>query len=266
MLAIEDAVVVVAHPDDEILWCSSILRRCKAVVVCFGPSASSQESWDGGRARLMANYPLTKARFLKLREGGVSTSVDWNQPMVTEAGLRLRRPNAAYEENGRELLRVLRPILAGERLIVTHNPWGEYGHAEHVQVSNAVRRLQAELGFDLFVNGYVSNRSFNLMLSRSTLLEGPPLAFETDTALAAELKQAYTDHDCWTWFDDYEWPMCEVFYRIADHGARSTAGAAPPLTYINYDCVPNVARRVVGQLVPRPVKSRIKRLIKLFRA
>ena len=35
MVQVQDAVMVVAHPDDEILWFSSILNQCKSVLVCF---------------------------------------------------------------------------------------------------------------------------------------------------------------------------------------------------------------------------------------
>ena len=49
---------------------------------------------------------------------------------------------------------LLRARLGDCRNVITHNPWGEYGHEDHVQVFRAVTALQAELGFAVWVSGY----------------------------------------------------------------------------------------------------------------
>src|SRR5215510_2390733 len=100
MIRIQNAVAVVADPVDEILWFSSILDQCKSVLVCFGPSASSTESWDDGRAALMETYPLTKVKFLKLRESEAFGAANWNRPKEADCGLQLqRRRRSRYQEN-----------------------------------------------------------------------------------------------------------------------------------------------------------------------
>ena len=33
-------LIVVAHPDDEILWASSIIKNAKKVIICFGKTSS----------------------------------------------------------------------------------------------------------------------------------------------------------------------------------------------------------------------------------
>ena len=43
---IENSTLVVAHPDDEILWFGSIVNKCKKVIICFGPSNNFELS-DG---------------------------------------------------------------------------------------------------------------------------------------------------------------------------------------------------------------------------
>lgn len=266
-----EAVLVAAHPDDEILWFSSVLKNCQTVVVCFGPSATSTKTWDEGRAQLIDAYPFTNTRFLKIRESGAFGTAGWGGPYDPEAGLRLLRPSNSYGANGHEIIRMLRPILEGKRLVITHNPWGEYGHEEHVQVSRAVMALKAELGFELLVNGYVSNLSSSLMLSSTQLISGPPLVLKTDVALAAELKQLYTDYNCWTFHDDYVWPDWEAFYPIADPtgGApetrapdgKATTTATPPLTYINHKFLTTRLQRTVAEAMPESVKTLVKRMI-----
>ena len=36
----QDYAIVVAHPDDEILWASSIIKNAKKVIICFGKTSS----------------------------------------------------------------------------------------------------------------------------------------------------------------------------------------------------------------------------------
>jgi hypothetical protein len=256
--------LVVAHPDDEILWFSSILGLCKRVVVCYGVSAGSKQSWDSGRARLMDTYPLAKAKFLKVTLSGGFDAANWNQPQEVDSGLRLRGPAAAaYEKNADELFRMLEPELASESLVFTHNPWGEYGHEEHVQVFRVLQRLQERIGFDLLVDGYVSDRSTELMRRSLHLVKGAPLVRETDKTLALQLKTLYMDHDCWTFDDDFEWPEFELFYPVGRAGDRNPkASAAVPLNLISRSHYVSPVKKVVKNLVPESVKSVIKKAYK----
>ncbi|MET0897022.1 MAG: PIG-L family deacetylase [Mycobacterium sp.] len=264
---IHDAVLVVAHPDDEILWFSSVLNSCKRVVACFGPSATSAESWDTGRAALMENYPLTKARFLKVRQSNAFEAANWKNPTESDSGLHLRRrqTRASYTRNAREIRRLLEGELNQESLVFTHNPWGEYGNEEHVQVFRIVMELKDKLGFELFVNGYVSNRSVKLMSRCAHSLGGNPVTRETDTELAHRLKQLYQENDCWTWLDDYEWPRYESFYRITQPTAVAAPGSTSslPLNYIAFEFNQSQMRKLASRLLPTSVKSQIKRLSKL---
>ena len=70
-----------------------------------------------------------------------------------------------YRNNYDELKQRLEEKLRGYRNVFTHNPWGEYGHEEHVQVYRVVKDLQAQMRFNLWYSNYVSNKSFKLMLS-----------------------------------------------------------------------------------------------------
>ena len=137
-----ECCMVFAHPDDEILWFSSILHQCRSVLVCFGPSATSKESWDGGRAVLMETYPLTKVRFLKVRQSDAFLAANWNKPKEADSGLQLRRRSSLYEKNAEKLLPILEAELKYETLVFTHNPWGEYGNEEYVQVFRVLDEIK----------------------------------------------------------------------------------------------------------------------------
>lgn len=258
-----DAVMVVAHPDDEILWFSSVLRQCKRVVVCFGASATSTETWDDGRAVMMDTYPLRKVQFLRVRQSDAFEASNWNKPMEDDSGLRLsRRPSPSYEKNAAELRRILAVELSGESLVFTHNPWGEYGNEEHVQVFRVLTALKDELGFDLYVDSYVSDRSAKLMCKSARSLEGNPLVCQTNRTLAHTLRNQYLKNNCWTWMTDYEWPAYESFYHVATavDGAESGIPAGYPLNYLTYSFKRGPIRTIAGKALPPSVKSRIKRV------
>ena len=140
-----------AHPDDEVLWASSILARVEQAVICFG-DVGSDPAISAGRRRAMAAFPLPNVTSLAIPEAEVFGAAAWPRPAEAPYGLEVRRyPGAMpgfspdrYRENFTELQRQLRQRLAGRRAVVTHAPWGEYGHEEHVQVFRAVLALQPD--------------------------------------------------------------------------------------------------------------------------
>lgn len=257
MLPMRDAVLVVAHPDDEILWFSSILGECQRIIVCFGTSAGSDQSWDSGRAALIASYPMANASFLKLRESGAFEAADWKRPQESVSGLRLRRrAGPLYERNATDLRDILETELHGAKIVVTHNPWGEYGHEEHVQVFRVLEQLQDRMGFDLLVDSYVSNRSARLMSQHR--LRGDPLVRATDRTLAEKLKIRYLEHNCWTWMDDYHWPGYEAFYRVSRAPAGCGPTAGPPVNYLTGEFEHSFLRKLAGRAVPARVRSYVR--------
>ncbi len=266
MVAIEDSVVVVAHPDDEILWFSSILDRCKRVIVCFGHSPTSSEALNSGRIRLMEAYPFSNVEFLRIRQSDAFGAFNWKRPSVKDGQLIFAYANKSYDDNTAKLTSVLAEALENETAVFTHNPWGEYGHEEHVQIFNAVSALHKTMGFELFVNGYVSNRSIPLMSQSFRVGEQLPVAYETKPELAAEIKQLYLDHDCWTWYPDYEWPGVELFYPISRESApfrrsESAPSSTIPLNYATYNLIPGVSTRIARKIVPASLKPAIKKLL-----
>ncbi len=49
-----------------------------------------------------------------------------------------------YRANYAAVRKALVPHLEKHRVVYTHNPWGEYGHEEHIQVCRAVLDVGAE--------------------------------------------------------------------------------------------------------------------------
>lgn len=254
--------LVVAHPDDEVLWFSSILRDVDVILFCFEESPSRPE-WTEGRRRVLADYPLPHVDSLRLREAEVFNGADWRRPQCDPAGLALaRKPDsfpgfseAVYQANFDAIHRGLTERLRGFARVYTHNPWGEYGHEEHVQVYRAVKALQPALGFDLWFDNYCSNKSHELMLRYVKGFRSDYVTLPTEPVLGTALKALYQRCGCWTWFDDYVWFTHECFQRDHDAAADGPhpAGHFFPLNYLRIEAPwerpePPRWRRMAGQL------------------
>jgi LmbE family N-acetylglucosaminyl deacetylase len=206
--------VVVAHPDDEALWLSASLARAERVVFCFGDQHGGGKKSDA-RRRAVAALGLPGLVSLALPESGTRKRVDWANARFTPAGIEIAEADGAarYEANFAVLVTALRRHLAGCSHVYTHNPWGEYGHPEHVQVYRAVAALQAELGYTIWFSNYVSPLSWSLARQAGA---APCWALREevrpDTGLARRLLWTYLRHGAWTWPLSHRWPRREVYY------------------------------------------------------
>lgn len=251
MEMLENSVLVAAHPDDEILWFSSVLSRMDQVVLCFLP-VQSNPIWTQGRRESLAAYPLDNVGCLELPESNVFWGADWRRPVPTEYGLKItdkRLSDTNYIENFEALKQRLRAQLQGRRNVFTHNPWGEYGHVEHVQVYRAVKSLQEEMRFSLWFTCYVSNKSAGLMASVLAERRLESLTLETDKALAERIADSYKANACWTWYEDYAWPDRETFIRDdALPSAKASFGTTVSMNFIKIEPPPvetsRIARRI----------------------
>ena len=239
----EGCAIVMAHPDDEVLWASSILRRAAKIVICFGPSGTP--GMAERRRRAMDAFPLDSLEFLDMTESEVYNLAGWPDPVPSVDGLvistragRKPKPREDYRCNFETLSADLLTRLAGCSAVVTHNPWGEYGHEEHVQVFQAVQSARKTLGFALWVSNYVSNKSFRFMTSQSRMVQSCTEPLATDPALCRNLRDLYVANDCWTWPENYRWPSHDVFFSIPPEPLATEPSTSLPLNLIGYDIPP----------------------------
>jgi LmbE family N-acetylglucosaminyl deacetylase len=190
--------IVMAHPDDEVLWAGSALRVAEKIVLVYG----EMPGWDevnAGRKVAMAEFPLPTLDWLQMTESGVFDSASWPEPRETEYGLfphpalRLLHSFDAdrYRAQFGKMRDALRPRLAGIRNVIAHGPWGEYGHEDHVQVFRVVANLAGELGFQLWVPAYVAPKSEALMQRNLKYCGKPTPPMPIDGVFAEEIAQIY---------------------------------------------------------------------------
>jgi LmbE family N-acetylglucosaminyl deacetylase len=130
------SAIVVAHPDDETLWLSSALGAADRLVFCFGEPFENQRK-GAARRLAIAALPLTDVVDIGLPESGARFLVGWADAQPMPQGIAITDPaaRARYEANFEKLVAALRGHLKDVAVVHTHNPWGEYGHAERAAVA-----------------------------------------------------------------------------------------------------------------------------------
>jgi len=233
-LDLTQCCLVVAHPDDEVLWFSSIVERVGRLVLCY-EDCDDYPQLGPARRQVLDAYPLSQMSSLGLPEPCSVTLVDWSQPERDAWGLRLNAPQAPAErvERYRQSFGALREglieRLRGAQAVFTHSPWGEYGHPDHVQVACVVESLRRELGFRLLHCGYIADRTMPLAATALRQLQRYR-ELPTQASVATALQALYSAHGCWTWPQDYARFDSETFLE-------HTQTLPPPGAGFRLNCV-----------------------------
>lgn len=254
---LERSIIVAAHPDDEVLWFSSILEKVDAVLVCF-ISNEVYPKWTAGRRHSLKEYPVKNISCLELHESGVLNGANWKNPVETEYGLKIVQESIPlqrvqkYTNNYDILKQLLGKHLEGYRNVFTHNPWGEYGHEEHVQVHRVVKALQSLMGFHLWYSNYVAEKSFAMMSGYRERVRCEAVARDTNKALARTVTEIYKKNNCWTWHNDWEGFKQETFIKETSQPESKSRGRQFPINFIKVgasSAPPSMIRRTVGKVV-----------------
>ena len=192
------------------LSATSVLLFLRGSVRPSGPPATyrlelEDRTWtvraDAGKVHITPGEPPSADASLR------------TDPVTLNALLSDPTARERYESNYTKLLEGLRESLAGCRSVYTHNPWGEYGHAEHIQVHNAVTALQSEIGYTVWFSNYVGAASWTLARGLAARLSWARRALvRPDVATARALMRVYRRYGAWTWTSVHRWPAQEVMY------------------------------------------------------
>ncbi len=235
-------LVVVAHPDDEILWLSPLVPVAATVLAAL-PIHADKVAITHGRELVLADYPLKNFEFLPLREAGAYRRSDWLRREPIEQGVTLRKDcpeerARAYFENYGLLLDALEPYVRSHQVIFSHNLWGEYGHEDHIQVARAVISLAHRHGKSVWAwDGFSTQRLLaNGMRLRQDFYRNqtrhlPRLRLDVDISLFRDVRQLYRSHGAWTWEDDsYEPRRTSNYIQLVRDGNVLVAHRSIPRT------------------------------------
>jgi len=234
--ALKGSVLVVAHPDDEILWFGSVAPHVRKIVICFLHDPAKPEL-STARSRVLADHPLAdRIECLELTETNAFGRAMWPNPEPTDFGVKIRGSRdiaRTYKECAGRLRAALTPILDKADNIFTHNPWGEYGHEEHLMVHRVVTSLAQRNNTPVWYNNYVSN--WSQQLAHRYVFDPRDASFgvDVDTLFMQDIAELYRKHDAWTWFDDYQWFANERMLGGADAlPTEPRFGRTLPLNFI----------------------------------
>lgn len=212
----DGSLLVVAHPDDEILWFGSIVEQVDRIVICFLNDPGAPDMAAARRA-VLAEHPLRdRIISLEVDETRSFNQANWPRPELSEFGLKISRSKQvanAYADCYRQLEKHLRPLISSASSVITHNPWGEYGHEEHVLVHRVATSLAEAAGKETWYDNYASSWSEDLMRLYFDRSERKVVNFSVDTEAMERIADVYRQHGAWTWFDDYRWFATEYFVR-----------------------------------------------------
>ena len=242
--ALENSALVVAHPDDEVLWFSSVIEDVKRIIVVFNAATKYPDLAESISAALAGHPYRDKIVTLDLSQAESHNQADWPHPEDTDYGLRLARApelDAPYAAQAARVADALDPHLAGTQNVFTHNPWGEYGHEAHVQLSRVTTRLAAKHGATVWYGNYVSGKSSRLMRQYLHGFGNDYYTCNVDATRAREVADTYMRNGVWTFDEDHTWFPTECFIRgPLEPAAETSAGALYPVNYIRvpFDPVP----------------------------
>ena len=225
-----EALVVVAHPDDEVLWLAGVLPYAAKILVVFGV-ASGNATLTINRDLVRNSYPYDGFQFLGLEHADVFGRSDFLSRVPVEHGVNLMRscePERAerYMSNYPAVVAAVDPHVGPGTDIYTHNPWGEYGHEEHIQVNHAMVALARRHGCSVWAWDGLSSRELvsNDVWLRAdfypdhALGDVPSHELEVDLARYREIRSLYQLHGAWTWRDDYLPPNPSRYLQIVRDG------------------------------------------------
>jgi len=240
---LQNSIIIAAHPDDELLWFNSILEQVDQVLLVF------EDYWPDpslGEARRSAleKYPHSNIRSLKVAQAATFGCADWSMPKLSPEGLQFGKTvifrdlkqtakrligkscappegiKAHYQRNYRLVYEALKPVLTSDMNVFTHNPWGEYGHEDHVQLFRIVSDLRSEIGFTQWMSNYCTDRSLPLAMTYFDYEARDWVEQPTNITYAEKVACVFRESGCWTWRDDWKWFRTECFIPAPHSQAR----------------------------------------------
>ncbi len=230
---LENSVIVGAHPDDELLWFNAIMKDAGHVIIVYR-DFWAQPGLGEARSAAIAELPHPRVTCLDIDEAGTYGCADWSNPTLNDVGIGFSLTSAVrevkrrvkqavdvltpaspvyasqsvaevYRQNYQLVRDALRPHLSPGMNVFTHNPWGEYGHEDHIQVFRALEHLRDEIGFTLWMSNYCTERTLPLACRYFQSRPDGYIRLPTDKAYADAVADVYRKHGCWTWDDDWAW-------------------------------------------------------------
>jgi hypothetical protein len=178
--------LVMAHPDDEVIFGWPILRKVSSILICSNDKNNPERAW-------------CRYRFKALEEIGELLGIPVKSLNYDSEFYRLSARDGFLKQWMNE---VLANVDQEADAIYTHNWMGEYGHLDHILVYQAMLKakpywlmtsdihMESEWGgfTDVPVKSYPNSMSITKV--------------KNDLVLYNQCKAIYDKYDVWTWSKD----------------------------------------------------------------
>jgi LmbE family N-acetylglucosaminyl deacetylase len=180
-----DVTMLIAHPDDEILFGWPVLDRVSRIICPTSDRYNPTRDW-------------CKERGDCLREVGKLIGAKVEILDNNSEFYRLPTRDGSLKTLANTLLR----MLDGTEKLFTHNAWGEYGNIDHMLLHYIGRTFQTQTGCELLVTDIATEINWLPVTEWNMWKIGAddrsPL-HQLDRQLFDRIKAIYDAKGCWTW-------------------------------------------------------------------
>jgi len=272
MSEFKDAILVVAHPDDECLFFSSIIDEVSKIIFCFS-KIPDEKDISIGRKEALKKFPLKNINIINLNVTQAKTKLpplNWSNLRDSNFGVKGGLEESSYNNNFHIIRNKLNNLIPSKSTVVTHNPWGEYGNSEHIQIFKIVFNIAREKKINMFVSGYFSDLTKNYLKRKQHFLIPNHNFLLTNNNFYLQLKNHYIKYGCWTWFNSYKIPSYECIYNIdlsidLNSNFKHNRAINLPLNYLDLRSARNqYVRDFIRKLIPSFMRKLFRLIKKLF--
>lgn len=182
----KDVTLLIAHPDDEALFCWPVLDRVSRIICVSSDLHNPERAWCKERGECL----LEVGKLL-----GCSVDLSHHDSEF----YRLPTRNGDLKRVAESLIRQL----GDDGIGFTHNAWGEYGNIDHILCHHIARTWQARgEGRTVLVSDIAQEINWLPVTpwDQETYYGGGSAGkFEIDRPLFDRIKAIYDARGCWTW-------------------------------------------------------------------
>jgi len=186
-------ILIVAHPDDEILWFDS--RSFDLIVIAFLGRHDKPEI-ENKRLKVINMHPEKN----KIILFSISESGYWKDKS------RHQEHNKVKMQLMNLLETLFNKYVPSE--VYTHNHLGEYGHFDHILIHNCVVQVlqnHCQIWFPF---------KFTQKLCKYIPHQVEKIYIPMNIEHFYQIREIYIQHEAWTWNFNYQPSPTECFYRL----------------------------------------------------
>lgn len=166
--------MILAHPDDEVIFGWMLLNQTKKIICCSSDMTNtSMPQWKNRKTALLEVGKIIRAEIYCL---------DYWSPFSNW----IKAEDKRIEEFSKQILNLLNE----DDIIFSHNSWGEYKNEDHILINKILISNNIKFYFSdiaIHCKPTISNEKFIKLYKNRNL------------KLYNECKHIYQSYNCWTW-------------------------------------------------------------------